>query len=93
MNRTDIEIEAKALFDKKFGISPETRFAKVQEEFNELKQAIIEGNPKHIDDELSDLYATVFHYASLRGLHPSDLLSMAVDKVTGRETDPNYKRF
>lgn len=93
MNRTEIEIEAKALFDEKFGNDPTTRFAKVKEEFTELQQAIEEDNPKHIDDELSDLYATVFHYASLRGLHPSDLLSMAVDKVTGRETDPNYKRF
>ena len=93
MNRTDIEIEAKALFDKKFGISPVTRFAKVREEFTELQQAIEEGNPEHIKDEISDLYATVSHLATIYGLHHTDLLMMAIDKVKGRENDPNYKRY
>ena len=43
--------------------------------------------------EISDLYATVTHFASLFELDHNKMLEMAVDKVVKRQTDPNYKRF
>ena len=71
---------------------------KLEEEFNELKEAH-EADPFKNDsnlsdfiDELSDLNAVVFHIAGILGLTQDELLSMAADKVVGREKDPNYKR-
>ena len=43
-------------------------------------------------DELADLNAVLFHIAGILGLSQDTLLSMAADKVVGREKDPNYRR-
>lgn len=86
------------LFNSKFGTSIDLRMRKLEEEFNELKEAH-EADPFKNDsnlsdfiDELSDLNAVVFHIAGILGLTQDELLSMAADKVVGREKDPNYKR-
>lgn len=86
------------LFNSKFGTSVDLRMRKLEEEFNELKEAREsdsfknDGNLSDFIDELSDLNAVVFHIAGILGLTQDELLSMAVDKVVGREKDPNYKR-
>lgn len=86
------------LFNRKFGTSVDLRMRKLEEEFNELKEAHESDSFKNdgdlIDfiDELADLNAVVFHIAGILGLTQDQLLEMAYDKVVGREKDPNYKR-
>lgn len=86
------------LFNSKFGTSIDLRMRKLEEEFNELKEAHEadpfknDGNLSDFIDELADLNAVVFHIAGILGLTQDELLSMAADKVVGREKDPNYKR-
>ena len=71
---------------------------KLEEEFNELKEAAAadafknDNNLEDFVDELADLNGVLFHIAGILGYSQDDLLAMVVDKVTGREKDPNYKR-
>ena len=87
-----------AKFNEKFGTSVDLRMRKLEEEFNELKEAHEadpfknDGNLSDFIDELADLNAVLFHIAGILGLTQDELLDMAVDKVVGREKDPNYKR-
>lgn len=86
-----------AKFNEKFGTSVDLRMRKLEEEFNELKEAheadpFKNGDTSDFIDELADLNAVIFHIAGILGLTQDDLLSMAFDKVVGREKDPNYKR-
>ena len=86
------------MFNAKFGTSVDLRLVKLHEEFGELMEASekdIFKNKENMDDfvdELADLNAVVFHITGILGLTQEQLLSMAVDKVVGREKDPNYKR-
>jgi len=90
--------EILAMFNAKFGTSVHLRLKKLREEFDELMEAgenDIYKNKENLDDfidELADLNAVVFHIAGILGLTQDELLSMAADKVKGREKDPNYKR-
>ena len=90
--------EILAMFNTKFGTSVHLRLKKLREEFDELMEAgenDIYKNKENLDDfidELADLNAVVFHIAGILGLTQDGLLSMAADKVRGREKDPNYKR-
>lgn len=85
-------------FNEKFGISVDLRMRKLEEEFNELKEAHeadpfkSNGDISDFIDELADLNAVLFHIAGILGLTQDQLLEMAYDKVVGREKDPNYKR-
>ena len=85
-------------FNAKFGTSVERRLVKLREEYGELMEASekdIYQSKENLDDfidELADVNAVVFHIAGILGLTQDDLLSMAADKVIGREKDPNYKR-
>ena len=87
-----------AKFNEKFGTSVDLRMRKLEEEFNELKEAHEsdpfknDGNQSDFIDELADLNAVLFHIAGILGLTQEQLLVMAFDKVVGREKDPNYKR-
>jgi NTP pyrophosphatase (non-canonical NTP hydrolase) len=90
--------EILAKFNEKFGTSVDLRMRKLEEEFNELKEAHEadpfknDGNLSDFIDELADLNAVLFHIAGILGLNQDQLLEMAYDKVKGREKDPNYKR-
>lgn len=90
--------EILAKFNEKFGISVDLRMRKLEEEFNELKEAHeadpfkSDGDMSDFIDELADLNAVLFHIAGILGLTQDQLLEMAYDKVVGREKDPNYKR-
>jgi len=94
MDKTEIL----AMFNAKFGTSVDRRLVKLREEYGELMEAAdkdIFQNKENLDDfidELSDLNAVVFHIAGILGMTQDELLSMAADKVVGRENDPNYKR-
>ncbi|OJV17949.1 MAG: hypothetical protein BGO30_08375 [Bacteroidetes bacterium 41-46] len=102
----EVEKTAISLFNEQFGQDVSSRFNKVEEEFGETRQALqvvlaqdpddkdkVETNISHLKDEISDLYATVTHFASLFGLSHYQLLEMAIDKVKRRQSDPNYKRY
>lgn len=98
--RNITEAKACCLFDEKFGTDIVTRADKVNEEHSEFQQALqaYKENPtaenlQHLKDEMSDLYATVTHTASVIELYQNELLDMAIDKVKGREIDNNYKRY
>lgn len=102
-----IRDRAKGLFDQKFGNNLFSRMRKLKEEYNELMDAFSEYHNfvthddaenqikalHHVVDELSDLNAVAFHVATILEQDNKTLLLMALDKVKGRETDPNYKRF
>lgn len=88
------------LFNKLFGTNIVERCRKMEEEYNEYREAVKYAMPEFDDperinaviDELADLNAIVFHSAAILGISQRDLLEMAYDKVKGRQTDPNYKR-
>lgn len=90
--------EILAMFNAKFGTSVDLRLVKLREEYGELMEVSekdIFKDKENLDDfidELADLNAVVFHIAGILGLTQDELLSMAADKVVGREKDPNYKR-
>lgn len=90
--------EILSMFNAEFGTSVDLRLVKLREEFGELMEASkkdIFKNKENLDDfvdELADLNAVVFHITGILGFTQDELLSMAADKVVGREKDPNYKR-
>lgn len=79
-------------FNNKFDTIISRRMKKLGEEYNELVEAVNSGSHEDIVDELADLNAVLFHIAGIIGYSQEELLSMAFDKVKGREKDPNYKR-
>lgn len=93
-----------AMLDDKYGTDLSMRFKKLDEEYNELREAANRNVPntltlehcvdytRDILDELSDVNIIIFHIAGIMGVSQDELLSMAVDKIKGREKDPNYKR-
>ena len=94
------------LFNQKFGTDFLTRWNKFSEEVSELTEVInniLEARNNgqqptdfdigHLKDELSDVQSTFTHLASLFGQYQKQMLESAIDKVTTRETDPNYKRY
>ena len=91
---TPTEIQLKELFDRKYGTINIERIIKLKEEVIELCFAVHnQKSDEHIKDELSDVFAVLTHLASLYGLTHKQMLDMAIDKVTKRELDNNYKRF
>jgi NTP pyrophosphatase (non-canonical NTP hydrolase) len=86
------------MFNAKFGTSVDLRLVKLREEFGELMEAAdkdIFGNKENLEDfidELADLNAVLYHIAGILGFTQEQLLEMAVEKIVGREKDPNYKR-
>jgi len=95
---TIIEKKAIKLFNTKYGISKESRYRKVCEEFKELTEAFNyyvndpnKHTEEHLIDEISDVYTTVTHLASCFGLNHERLLQIAIDKIHERENNPEYK--
>lgn len=94
MERTEI-LE---YLNKKYGTSVDSRMRKLEEEFNELKEAAEKDIYKNTEnladfvDELADLNGVLFHIAGILGYSQDDLMAMVMDKIKGREVDPNYKR-
>ena len=87
--------------DKKYGLDVRKRAIKLEEEYNELKEAL---SPyvdtgcmdykalAHIIDELADVNLLIYHTAHLFGYTQKKLLLMAKDKIEKREKEPLYKR-
>ena len=93
--------EILAMLDDKYGTDLSMRFQKLDEEYNELREAANRDVPntltlehcvdytRDILDELSDVNILIFHIAGIMGVSQDELLSMAVDKIKGREKDPD----
>lgn len=88
-------------FDMLFTRNLDLRLRKLTEEYNELIASaenyrntgtLTDTDKENIVDELADVNAVLFHIASLFGLSQRELLDMAVDKIKGRLSNPNYKR-
>lgn len=88
-------------FNADYGTNIERRLIKLNEELNELLEAIYNyldnaksGNIDYSDikDEMGDVLAVMTHVCSLIGSDPRTLFFEAVEKIERRKTDPNYKR-
>lgn len=92
--------------NKRYGTNILERFKKLNEEFNELKDVMInELNnddyshrhcidfTKRFVDELADVNVILFHIAGIMGTSQSRLLEYAQKKIKGREKDPNFMRY
>ena len=91
------EKESLKMFNQDFGTDLNRRLIKLEEETTELKQSIVEYNAwlngiEAVKDEMSDVLAVITHVSSFLGTNPRDLFFEAVDKITNRKEDPNYKR-
>lgn len=95
ITRADI----KDLFDKEFGMGLHSRFRKLREEYYEVTEARsellkadsapeAEAATLHLEDELGDLYAVLFHIMTLLEVEPETLLQKAYQKVLKRLEDP-----
>jgi hypothetical protein len=101
MNMPNItEHKAIELFTKKYGDDLITRYEKFNEEVKEFRevfeQYINNKSPElllRLVDEASDVQGTFTHLTSLVGLYQKEMLHYCIDKVKGREIDPNYKRL
>lgn len=84
--------------NEKYGTNVKARLTKFCEEAVELVCASSDENylsdesKQDFIDELADVNVVVFHIASILGKTQDQLLFMALDKIIGRESDPNYKR-
>lgn len=98
---SELKMERKKIlemFNEKYGTSVNRRLVKLHEEFGELMEAAdkdIFRNKENLDDfvdELADINIVLYHIAGILGFTQEQLFEMAVDKIVGREKDPNYKR-
>ena len=64
--------------------SPEPLFAKLDEEINELKEAVNENNPKHLADELGDVLFMTVNLARRLGVDPDAALNGVCEKFKRR---------
>ena len=64
--------------------SPEAVLDKLDEEARELKEAIKQGDPGSIEDELGDLLFAVANLSRKLAVNPEDALRKALDKFTAR---------
>ena len=79
-------------FNKKFDTDLSRRLRKFREEYEEFLHAFTFEDRESQVDELADMVGVLFHIAGIYGYDFDELLAMVVDKVKGREKDPNYKR-
>lgn len=83
--------------NKKYGTEIVSRLEKLSEECQELNDAITgftmgDNGMVEIKDEMSDVLAVITHICDIIGTDTRQLLAEALDKIQGREKNPNYKR-
>ena len=59
---------------------------------NSTTQLNMQSNFLHMIDEMSDAMATLVHFQSLFGVDLDASLDSAIDKISKRKINPNYKR-
>jgi tetrapyrrole methylase family protein/MazG family protein len=78
------QIQARAArvgFDWK---SPGPVFAKIEEELQELKEAVSEGIPSRVEDEMGDLFFSIVNVARFLKMNPEDTLRKTTERFIGR---------
>ena len=85
--------------NQRFGTELASRFRKLKEEFGELMEVVEKGEYENnsedyedLLDEFADLTGVMFHISGILGKSQEELLAMVIDKLRGRDLDPNYKR-
>lgn len=83
--------------NQKYGTEIVSRLEKLSEECRELNDAITgftmgDNGMVEIKDEISDVLAVITHICDIIGTDTRQLLAEALDKVQGREKNPDYKR-
>lgn len=87
--------------NEKFGTDIYMRCKKLNEEVNELFQVVRSSGAKvltelahNIDfiDELADVAVVLNHIAGIAGFTNAELEKIALDKIKGRENNPDYAR-
>ncbi len=64
--------------------SPEPVFEKIEEELEELREAIAESDHTEIENELGDLLFSVVNYARLMKINPEDAMRGSIHRFTER---------
>lgn len=64
--------------------NPDEVFAKLEEETNELREAVRKGSPAEIASELGDLLFTIVNISRFLKTDPEDALRMTIEKFTAR---------
>lgn len=89
------------MLNERFGTDIYMRCKKLNEEVNELFQVVRSSGAKvltdmafNIDfiDELADVAVVLNHIAGIAGFTNEELEKIALDKINGREKDPNFAR-
>ena len=96
-SKTRIEKDFLKLCNEKYGTEIVSRLDKLSEETNELYMAIAgftmgDNGISEVRDEMSDVLAVITHVCDILGTDTSQLLYEALDKIQGREKNPDYKR-
>lgn len=87
--------------NEKYGTDLHMRCKKLNEEINELFQVVKSsgikvltdvGNNIDFIDELADTAIVLNHISAICGFTNDDLVKIALDKIKGRETNPDFAR-
>ena len=89
------------MLNERFGTDIYMRCKKLNEEVNELFQVVRNSGGKVLTefadivdfvDELADVNVVLHHIAAITGFTQTELLTIATNKIEGREKDPNFAR-
>jgi NTP pyrophosphatase (non-canonical NTP hydrolase) len=91
-NRTITEARVQELSELMYGVNPYERMKKLIEEIQELKVSIDNDGTEAVKEELSDCLFVLISLMWIYDTNIRELVEMAIDKITTREKNPNYKR-
>lgn len=96
-NKSRIEKDFLKFCNQKYGTEIVSRLDKLQEECQELNDAIAgftmgDNGIAEVRDEMSDVLAVITHVSDIIGTDTRQLLYDALDKIQGRQKNPDYKR-
>ena len=96
-NKNRTEKDFLKFCNQKYGTEIVSRLDKLQEECQELNDAIAgftmgDNGIEEVRDEMSDVLAVITHVCDIIGTDIHQLLYDALDKIKGREKNPDYKR-
>ena len=96
-NKSRTEKDFLKFCNQKYGTEIVSRLDKLQEECKELNNSIAgftmgDNGIAEVRDEMSDVLAVITHVCDIIGTDTRKLLYDALDKIQGREKNPDYKR-
>lgn len=96
-NKSRTEKDFLRFCNQTYGTEIVSRLDKLQEECQELNNSIAgftmgDNGIAEVRDEMSDVLAVITHVCDIIGTDTRKLLYDALDKIQGREKNPDYKR-